>query len=346
MSTAALVLPPITKMTMVSVWIETLVYGNEQTARDSGSVLRVYSQRPASRSIIVFVGAVWVLIFRRKQSAASQLYLLATSMLLFGLATAHVAISLAQQLQAFVYNNPADAPLYLLNQQSSLLFAKLVLYVVTVFVQDLVLIWRMYAVYGSNWQIIVVPVRVAMASSVETYIGAGYSGERVRATSVTGWVMDLIVNIGVTCAIAYKLWRAGRDVASISSRTGHGARSAYMGILFIVVESGAMFAAATFTIVVLYLNTPTELPAIMGISVVVQFATMTPLLIVVRVGMRITHGGIKTTTYANGTSQSLSAPQFAANPRGHAGILQTHETTTDLSTDAYVLDDMKAKYSP
>ncbi|TFY69115.1 hypothetical protein EVJ58_g613 [Rhodofomes roseus] len=336
MSTAALVLPPITKMTMVSVWIETLVYG---------------------ANIIVFVGAVWVLIFRRKQSAASQLYLLATSMLLFGLATAHVAISLAQQLQAFVYNNPADAPLYLLNQQSSLLFAKLVLYVVTVFVQDLVLIWRMYAVYGSNWQIIVVPLifecvhigrssSVAMASSVETYIGAGYSGERVRATSVTGWVMDLIVNIGVTCAIAYKLWRAGRDVASISSRTGHGARSAYMGILFIVVESGAMFAAATFTIVVLYLNTPTELPAIMGISVVVQFATMTPLLIVVRVGMRITHGGIKTTTYANGTSQSLSAPQFAANPRGHAGILQTHETTTDLSTDAYVLDDMKAKYSP
>lgn len=205
-----------------------------------------------------------------------------------------------------------------------------------------------------------------MASSVETYIGAGYSGERVRATSVTGWVMDLIVNVGVTCAIAYKLWRAGQESASISSRTGRGGRSAYMGVLFIVVESGAMFAAATFTIVVLYLNTPTELPAIMGISVVVQFAvsrlsrcgalgggltsvrqTMTPLLIVVRVGMRITHGGMKATTYANGTSQSLSAPQFAPNPaRAHVGILRTQETTTDMGTDAYTLDDMKAKYSP
>ena len=82
--------------------------------------------------------------------------------------------------------------------------------------------------------------------------------------------MDLIINVGVTSAIAFRLWRASVNAASLSSR--RRGKAAYMGILFIIVESGAMFAAATFTIVVLYLNTPTEVPAVMAIGVVIQFA--------------------------------------------------------------------------
>lgn len=51
-----------------------------------------------------------------------------------------------------------------------------------------------------------------------------------------------------------------------------GNRNSYLGIAFIILESGTMFSTATFILVILFVHTPTTQGAAAGISVVMQLA--------------------------------------------------------------------------
>ncbi|CCM07256.1 uncharacterized protein FIBRA_09602 [Fibroporia radiculosa] len=337
MASSTEAVPPAAKISLITVWMETLVYGI---------------------NIIAFAGAIWVLAFRRKVVTTAHRYLIATSCFLFSLSTVHVSISLTQLLKGFIdgdwvnsVDSMIEADLYFLSFTQPLAFVKLVLYVVNVFVQDMILIWRMYAVYGANWKIAVVPVffelvhtGVAMSTTVLGFNGVPLNGERVEATALTGWIMDLIINLGVTAAIAYKLWHVGREVAGM--RSDGRDHNAYLGVIFIVLESGVMFATATFIVVVLYLHTPTQLEAMLGVNVVTQVATLSPMLIVVRVGLRIMHGGSTTDTFHTRTSsKTLTAPRFAPNMRAPIDVLRTEENISDIGTNSYNLQDIKANFN-
>ena len=94
----------------------------------------------------------------------------------------------------------------------------------------------------------------------------GPFGSIVPDLSISAWVINIAFNVSVTVAIAWRLWWMGRKTASLTStKTNH-----YGFAIYVVVESGAIFAGANIIALVLYaLSSP--LTAI-GIDVAAQLA--------------------------------------------------------------------------
>ncbi|KAJ3477176.1 hypothetical protein NLI96_g10647 [Meripilus lineatus] len=203
--------------------------------------------------------------------------------------------------------------------------------VYVVFVQDLVVIWRLYLVW-SSWKVIAIPLIVEgfhagngrLAKFVESrthhyhcsaamfyavvqlYLGAAIEDRVIQQWSLVSWALDLAVNALGTLAIAGRLWWIGRRTAPMKP----GGRNAYLGVAFIVLESGAMFTVATLVLVILYVNTPTAQVAAASVYVVTQMAMLSPLLIIVRVWLNINHGSSRTTTTVAKSGNSSAGHGF------------------------------------
>lgn len=70
--------------------------------------------------------------------------------------------------------------------------------------------------------------------------------------TITSWALDLIVNVSVTLTIAGRLWWMGRSVASF--RANHSSSNPYSYSIYVIVESGAIFASATIVMLALYVS--------------------------------------------------------------------------------------------
>ncbi|KAJ3810823.1 hypothetical protein F5876DRAFT_76421 [Lentinula aff. lateritia] len=269
----ATIVTPFDKMFLTSIWIETLLYG---------------------LNCAVFGTAMYVLI--RKQSRSSNWFLIPVSIFLFSLSTGYVAVSFRQLLNAFIFAPPGGASAYFKIQTSPLAVTKLVLYSTNVTAQNLFLIWRLWGVWNRRWWVVVLPVSDFFGSRVSEFIAIGEgavprANQRVkgdfiliiRQLSIVNWSMDLAINICVTAAIAFRLWQMARTVGP--SMPGH---RQFLGIMRMILESGLLFATATLITVSIYLSG--SLDTVNAIDGIVQLATITPLLIIVRVGLGLTAG--------------------------------------------------------
>ncbi|KAI0794048.1 hypothetical protein C8Q74DRAFT_1365574 [Fomes fomentarius] len=287
-------LPPLDRMGLISIWVETLLYGI---------------------NVVVFFGALYVLLFKQKRGTTMHIYLFTASMLLFVISTAHVAVALRQLITALtdkaVTSIPGGSVLYFLDQTDTHVFANQILYVLNVLVQDLVLIWRLFAVMGGLWWTPIIPLilegfhtSTAIYSVVALFNGASIQDPIVRRWGLAAWALDLTLNILVTGAIAGKIWWQGRQ--TVSAR-GH---NAYLGVAYTILESGGLFTGATLILFILYINASTGLDALVGVNVVVQLATLSPLLIIARVGFGLTHGNLSTHGMSSAHQTQLSTARF------------------------------------
>ncbi|KAJ3720162.1 hypothetical protein EV361DRAFT_246397 [Lentinula raphanica] len=269
----ATIVTPFDKMFLTSIWIETLLYG---------------------LNCAVFGTAIYVLI--RKQSRSSNRFLIPVSIFLFGLSTGYVAVSFRQLLEAFIYAPPGGASAYFKIQTNPLAVTKLVLYSTNVTAQNLFLIWRLWGVYNRKWYVVVLPLAMEIVHTVSEFIAIGEGAvprpnQRVkgdfiliiRQLSIVNWCMDLAINICVTAAIAFRLWQMAKTVGTHSP--GH---RQFLGVMRMMLESGLLFATATLVTVSIYLSG--SLDTVNAIDGIMQLATITPLLIIVRVGLGLTYG--------------------------------------------------------
>ncbi|KAJ4496685.1 hypothetical protein C8R41DRAFT_902019 [Lentinula lateritia] len=269
----AAIVTPFDKMFLTSIWIETLLYG---------------------LNCAVFGTAMYVLI--RKQSRNSNWFLIPVSVFLFSLSTGYVAVSFRQLLNAFIFAPPGGASAYFKIQTNPLAVTKLILYSTNVTAQNLFLIWRLWGVWNRRWWVVVLPLAMEIVHTVSEFIAIGEGAvprpnQRVkgdfiliiRQLSIVNWCMDLAINICVTAAIAFRLWQMARTVGP--SMPGH---RQFLGIMRMILESGLLFATATLITVSIYLSG--SLDTVNAIDGIVQFATITPLLIIVRVGLGLTAG--------------------------------------------------------
>jgi hypothetical protein len=144
MATAPVPLPPMGEISLVSIWMETMLYGLNCT---------IY-------------GLCMYLLTSRRGKVSSRRVLVLTSTVLFVLSTIYVAASLRQLLEAFIYVPPgvADyATLYFVDYTLPMRTLKDVVYVSLTFVQDIVLIWRLYVVFNRDWRIPIFFVRKRLA---------------------------------------------------------------------------------------------------------------------------------------------------------------------------------------
>ncbi|KAF9040489.1 hypothetical protein BDZ89DRAFT_348787 [Hymenopellis radicata] len=269
------IIDPRDRMFLCGIWVETVLYG---------------------LNVAVFGTAMYVLITKRhKNGGPSNYFLIPISIFLFGLSTAYVAITFRQLLEAFVYATPGTASLYFKAQTKPLAVTKLVLYSVNVTTQNLFLIWRLWGVWERKWWVVVLPVTLEIVHTIAEFIAIGEGAQTrqprekglyiliIRQLSIVNWAMDLAINIGVTAAIAFRLWCMARFVGSDTP----GQRQ-YIGIMRMMLESGLLFATATLITVSIYLSG--SLATVNAIDGIVQLATITPLLIIVRVGLGLTAG--------------------------------------------------------
>ncbi|EJF62598.1 hypothetical protein DICSQDRAFT_104042 [Dichomitus squalens LYAD-421 SS1] len=326
-------LPPLDKMFLIGIWVETVLYGI---------------------NILVYGSAIYVLVGRIGGTTKSSSHLLiSVSTLAFMLSTAYIAVTLRQLLEAFIYSPPGTATLYFANESSRLAQSKLGLYTVNVFLQDLILIWRLWTLFGRRFYVVILPLileLVRLAASITAMVRGGQPGvpifdPLIHKMGIVDWTFDLALNIGVTLAIAARLWYMGRTVSDyVSSGTGVGSRgNKYNKVIFTIIESGGLFATATLVTVSLYLSG--NIATVVAIDSITQLATITPLLIIVRVGLGLTHGSTfggrrGESTTALGTAQSTipGGPMTFAPRQVQISVSKVHDS--DTMVDEYPLSSM------
>ncbi|KIJ57815.1 hypothetical protein HYDPIDRAFT_111550 [Hydnomerulius pinastri MD-312] len=315
-------IPPMDKISLVGIWIETVLYGF---------------------NCIVYGLCMFVLL-RKGRGPGTSWMLSITSTVLFLLCTVHVAASLQQLLEAFIYAPPIPgySSAYWLSQTASMAVLKAVLYDCLGFLQDIVLIWRLYIVWGRKWQIAALPIifelghmSVAYAGTVlVTKPGVALYGSVFARLGLAGWAMDITLNVGVTFAIAARLWWMGRKVSSLTS--SNPTPNPYLSTMYTIIESGGLFASVTVVMLGLYLSGSPL--AFTGLDISCQLAVLTPLLIVVRVGLGLTHGlpkAYEQATISSGLRFTRSAQSGPGVQVAHAVELDHFSNQSQIFTSAH-----------
>ena len=138
------------------------------------------------------------------------------------------------------------------------------------------------------------------ASAVSALPNNGLYGSVTSSLIISAWALGFTLNVSVTGAIVARLWQMGRTMASLTATSNNR----FMSTIYVVVESGAIFAAANLFALALYAsNSPVS---VIGLDIASQLAVcvhspfflfralsrfilfrqaLTPLLIVVQVGL-------------------------------------------------------------
>lgn len=245
--------------------------------------------------LIVFGVVCLILLSKpyKRGPGTSAITLLAFSTFMFILSTAHVALAFQEILLGFVYQdhlegNPQDFFRNMVFPQRK------ALYIINTLLGDSLLIWRVYVIWGRKWKICALPLLFLVATTtcgVKTIVAnAISSGHSVFNPSILSWVtstfvLNIVTQVTSTGLIATKIYRA----ASTGSRNS----SRYMSLVWLVVESGAIYTAAAIVQLVTYL-----LKLNVGVileMMLAQLSAIAPALILIRIGLGVAYEGTKDT---------------------------------------------------
>lgn len=196
-------------------------------------------------------------------------------------------------------------------------------YIVNTFAQELLLIWRLYVIWGRNFKICIIPLILWMlhcsiaSIAVSGFIPATATPltRNVHSYGLAGWGLETGVNLLASGGIAYRLWRAGRRSAILTGGLN------YKASFLIIIECGALITTCTAIMFALYAANKPE--GLVGVGAATQIATISPLLIIARVGFAMS----KRKTVS--TAATLST---FPNPL-HVNVKRTLDTYEDYPLD-------------
>ncbi|KAI9457154.1 hypothetical protein HD554DRAFT_2225124, partial [Boletus coccyginus] len=264
MATATTTLPPMGKISMIGIWIETVLYGVN----------------------CAMYGMHMFFLFRGGKKATLRWGLIMISTIHFLLATIHVGASLQQSLDAFVYA-PDDVPnystTYWLDYTTTPCVVKNNAYATLLLAYCLVLIWRLYVVFMRDWRVVVFPLILTIgavgsiyaASAVSALPNNGLYGSLTTSLVISGWVVGFILNVSVTGAIVARLWWTSRTIALLTTTS----TNRFASSIYIVVESGTItLIASAFLLALFTSKSPSALTGLDADSQLVVRVHPSPLL--------------------------------------------------------------------
>ncbi|EKM60360.1 uncharacterized protein PHACADRAFT_203573 [Phanerochaete carnosa HHB-10118-sp] len=258
-------------------------------------------------------------------------------------ATPQWIIQVVRVWTAFI--NHADTPngplLYLSDLRAPLSIARLSLYVVEVFVSDLILIARLWIVWGRDWRIAAAPVLtwvgLVVCGCMYTYeISRLPPGVNFFRSSSANWVaaglaLTLFTNFYCTGLLSWKIWSSQRAVQRALS--GGYKPSTARRILATLIESAALYSVASLIIVIAYFAQ--SFASFTCISLMAPLVGISYCLIIVRYGM---DGAFRNTApissvrfspqtenAGNSTSHSTAEESYAIKTFSTGGVTQTHD---------------------
>ncbi|KAG0702255.1 hypothetical protein DFH29DRAFT_508588 [Suillus ampliporus] len=311
------------QMFLTCTWLEAILYGI---------------------NCMLFGGCIYVLSSR--ESAAHRFLMFASSFQ-FALATAHAIMTFDQVMTAFtnptiVAIGPEGATLYFAEGGGNKIYiASLSVYAINAYAQELLLvsdtgkrgcafsdnglskIWRLFIVWNRNLKVCVLPFIVWIAHCTIASLAIVFASPKnsdpfsykIRAFSLAGWSLEMILNVTVTGGIVYHLWRSGRQTAILTSHFS------YKNTILTIVESGALVTSCTCVMFGLFVAG--NVAGSVAINIATQVTTMTPLLIIVRIGLGLTH--------SKPVSSSSGGHSFTAysRPTANLNVVRSQTTSSD-----------------
>jgi len=279
---------PATFSVLVSVWMETLVYG---------------------MNVIMFFLAVSILLRKHNKVFANRPMLVAI-IILFALATAHVAVNLKRLIVGYVLpNTKAQMEAYLINIADPLNVTKTFLVIGMNLVSDSIIIFRLYIVYEKRIYVCIAPI-ILLLSSLScglvsaTYIALVKPGDTIFLAKIASWGTPLFsttlaTNLLCTLLIAGRIYFCTRDLGDFFPSV----KRQYSRVISIVVESAAISAFAQTIELSFY---SAQFPGVYFVAdTTAQINTFVPMLIVVVVGLHSPQDGTSYTLDLTHTSPDL-----------------------------------------
>ncbi|KZT64357.1 hypothetical protein DAEQUDRAFT_37878 [Daedalea quercina L-15889] len=311
---------PADEAKIVSIFIQTLLYG-------------AYT--------VVYILTMWVLLTRRRKSNPWRDPMLWISIVMFVVATMHIGVNYTRIIMAFIiYRNEPGGPAAFFNELSNFtqIFGS-TLYIAQTVIGDSVVLFRCYLVWGTAW-VIVVPF-VLLLGSTASGIGILYSFARVVpqadifVNELQHWItaffaLTLATNIICTSLVAVRIWWINR---SIMTFLGHS----YYPIIFLVLESGAVYSATLTALLILYkAGSWFQYVLLDAISPIVGLVFS---MIIIRIGLGI--------TTARGSSGSdTSGHLTTAGPRIPISFAQPTRNASTLDDTVYSPNELQLRDLP
>ncbi|KAJ7757965.1 hypothetical protein B0H16DRAFT_1885414 [Mycena metata] len=263
-------------------------------------------------NVILFGIAIRFLLRRRSRgNQVSNLAILAFSCLMFALCTVHYALNFNN-----VYNGTMVHVRHI-SDETPLQLGADTIWLLTDFFSQLLLIYRCYLVWGKSIWIIILPLLIALAS---VSCGLGVTGLLISidpnapqlpvALVPLGdgdFALSLILNFMMSSLIVGRIWWMSRN----SSLSDADASTSIQKPIGIVIESGLLFLTIQFIFVVLFAIAHPAQAVVEPIAE--QIYVISPMLIVVRVGM----GAAYEPTKQTGVPESLRFAQTGGTHTTH-----------------------------
>ncbi|KAI0746297.1 hypothetical protein C8Q80DRAFT_1174410 [Daedaleopsis nitida] len=291
---------------LVSIWMETLFYG-------------IY--------VVLFVTSMFV-ITRSRKATVNTLFIRASTVAMFCIATAHIAVNLRRLVEGFILpDTKAETLAYLYDIHQPLNVVKQYLWVFNNILADSIIVWRLYAVW--NIYVCILPIvllvsvtafGLATATSLLPAIGAGNTifVSHFSRFATTQFALSLTNNVLVTLLIAGRIWYVTRDIR----RYHHNTSSDYRRAVIMVVESGALYA---FTQVIQLAFYVAKFPGLYFVSdTFIQIMAIVPTSVVLLVAL-----GRTLIEEAQAEETSLREMQFAS---GQGKSTRTFSGDTEMGT--------------
>ncbi|KAJ7127871.1 hypothetical protein C8R44DRAFT_979408 [Mycena epipterygia] len=249
--------------------------------------------------LILFAIAITVLLQRKTVSNASRMTMFAITCLMFSLCTTHFSLNFNN-----VYNGLLVHPRPHISEETHLMAGNDMLFSITDWCSQLILIYRCYLVWGKSVWVIILPILMSLAAVA---CGVGLIGllltvnptapvapAAIAPVGTAGFSLSLCLNLIVSALIVVRIWHVSRQ--NRLQGVSHSDSSIQRAI-GIIIESGLLFLTVQLVFVVLFaLSHPAQ-------AVVVPIATqiygISPTLIIVRVGMGASY---QQTSAAGGSS--------------------------------------------
>ncbi|RDB27674.1 hypothetical protein Hypma_003234 [Hypsizygus marmoreus] len=173
---------------------------------------------------------IWVLLAQRRTMPRMHRLLFSASVMMFAISATH--LGLVMQARTLVGRK---APLA--NAQS-----QIILSMVQFVIGDLILVWRVWVIWGRNYWVPAVPLAI-MISAAACTINIAF-GSNVRKFFTVAPVVLIVANTSLcTILIAGRIWYMRYHLKKITEKAGiSNIASGSKGALAFVIESGALYA--------------------------------------------------------------------------------------------------------
>ncbi|KAI0741965.1 hypothetical protein C8Q80DRAFT_1260687 [Daedaleopsis nitida] len=272
-------------------------------------------------------------IYRKRKEGINK-FTTVSIVLLYLLATTHMSLALVRLIQGFIlYRDTIGPVLYFANISVRLNMAKDYIYITNLVLGDLIVVWRLYIVWGKNIWIALFPVVMIIGELVAGYgsISQWFLPNPVPVTMVhwgtAMFIMSMATNILVTGAIASRIWYVTRRTQQIM---GVEYNDRYSRVLLLLIESGALIATTKLIEFTLFKLSPVD--GLIGLNALYiiyeampQITGLVPTAIVYAVNNGYTQ---KDSYYTSGVSDAKSTLVF----RSRSGFATATEPTAAADT--------------